>query len=113
VRALQAAGLFTACLSNTCASHWEALGDPAQYHAIGLLDARYASQHLGVMKPEAAIYRRFEAGTGFSPAEILFFDDVEDNIIAARACGWQAVCITRTDTSVPQIREALAEMHVR
>jgi putative hydrolase of the HAD superfamily len=112
VRDLRASGYFTACLSNTCASHWVALGDPALYPAIGSLDARFASQQLGVMKPDEAIFRHFEAHTGFAPAEILFFDDLADNVAAAQSCGWEAVRIMPADNAVPQLRDALAQYAV-
>ena len=107
VRALKAAGLFTACLSNTCASHWVELDNPARYPAIGLLDARFASHLFGLMKPDPAIFRRFEAETGFRPAEILYFDDGKENVIAARECGWNAIHITDSDNAVPQICETV------
>lgn len=104
VRELRAAGLFTACLANTCASHWAVLTDPAQYPAIAALDA---SHLLGLMKPDPAIFRRFEAETGLAPAEILFFDDSPANAAAARAHGWHAVHITTPTTPLPQLRAAL------
>jgi putative hydrolase of the HAD superfamily len=107
VQLLKSAGQFTACLSNTCASHWTALTDPARYPAIGRLDARFASHLFGLMKPDPAIFRRFEAETGFRPAEILYFDDGEGNVAAARDRGWTAVHITCPDDAVPEIRQAL------
>jgi len=110
VRGLKSAGLFTACLSNTCASHWTALTNPELYPAIALLDARHASHLFGLMKPDPAIFRRFEAETGFRPAEILYFDDGEQNVLAARDRGWTAAHITRPDNAVPEIREALEEI---
>jgi len=110
VRALKSTGLFTACLSNTCASHWTTLTDPARYPAIGLLDARHASHLFGLMKPDPAIFRRFEAETGLRPAEILFFDDSEQNALAARDRGWTSVHIANPDNAVPEIRHALQEI---
>lgn len=112
VRAIQATGLRTACLSNTCAAHWTALVDPARYPAIGLLDARHASHLLGLMKPDPAIYRRFEALIGATPAEILFFDDGPKNVGTARLLGWHAELITDPDDSLPLLREALARYGV-
>lgn len=109
VRGLREAGYFTACLSNTCAAHWDALDDPAQYPAIGLLNARFASQLMGLMKPDPAIFRRFEEATGFHPQEILYFDDMPANVAAAQQCGWQAVLITQTEDAVPEIQAALSD----
>jgi len=107
VRGLQSAGLLTACLSNTCASHWTDLTNPAKYPAISQLDARCASHLFGLMKPDPAIFRRFEEEVGLQPAEILFFDDGEQNVLAAHACGWTAIHITNPEDAVPEIRAAL------
>ncbi len=107
VTGLQAAGYRTACLSNTCELHWPVLTDPAIYPAIARLDARHASHLFGVRKPDHAIYRRFEAATGMAPAEILFFDDLPENVQGALECGWHAVHIHRDRPAVEQMREAL------
>ncbi len=41
-------------------------------------------------KPDPAIYRRAEERFGHAPDELLFIDDREANIVAARSCGWHA-----------------------
>ena len=107
VNALHAAGCATACLSNTCASHWAALVDPARYPAIARLGARHASHLFGLMKPDPHIYRRFEQAMGAQPAEILFFDDGPANVAAARQRGWRAEQITDPDDSLPELCRAL------
>jgi len=108
ISGLQHAGYRTACLSNTCAAHWVDMTNPALYPAIGLLDFQHASHLLGVVKPDPRIYRRFEAATGFSPAQILFFDDRQENVEGAQACGWHAARIDSPATAVEQIHRALA-----
>jgi putative hydrolase of the HAD superfamily len=107
VCALQAAGIRTACLSNTSAVHWVDLDDPAKYPAIGRLDARHASHLLGCMKPGKEIYRKFEDAMDTVPSRLLFFDDTEDNITAARTYGWNAVHITKDQPAVEQIHAGL------
>ncbi len=49
----------------------------------------YSSGRMGVAKPDAAYFRAIETDTGLDPAQILFVDDFEENVIAAKACGWQ------------------------
>lgn len=41
-------------------------------------------------KPDPAIYRLAEQRFGFTGTELIFADDREENIAAARACGWRA-----------------------
>lgn len=112
VMALKHTGYRTACLSNTCAAHWKDMTNPARYPAIGTLDYRHASHLFGVLKPDPLIYRKFEAATGCSPERILFFDDRQENVLAARKCGWQAVQINNAETSVAQITAALARFGI-
>ena len=109
VYALKRAGYRTACLSNTCASHWSELTNPARYPGIGLLDAQYASHLLGAAKPDPLIYGMFESLTHSEPREILFFDDTEPNVAAAAARGWHAVHITPARPAPAQICAALED----
>jgi 2-haloacid dehalogenase len=48
------------------------------------------SAHIGLMKPELAIYRHHEATFGLDPKATLFFDDSIANVDGARAAGWRA-----------------------
>ena len=106
---IQAAGIRTACLSNTSHSHWgPLLEDPA----IASLDVHHASHLLGLHKPDAAIYRAFEDAVGLSGDEIVFFDDLKDNIAAARAADWDAIQIDHASETAPQIRSALEQRGV-
>jgi HAD superfamily hydrolase (TIGR01509 family) len=113
---LHAAGVATACLSNTNEHHWEMLADPG-HHAFGPLchlKHQFASHLIRARKPDDAIYAHLEEATGMSGPAILFFDDVEENVQAARARGWHA---TRVDPArndpLSQIRPALAEHGIR
>lgn len=54
-----------------------------------LFDRTYVSGRMGVMKPDAEIYRRVEEDCGVPPAGLLFADDRPENIAAAEARGWQ------------------------
>jgi FMN phosphatase YigB (HAD superfamily) len=114
---LHAAGVATACLSNTNPSHWtrlihhdgaRALSGPAEYPAVQRLGRHFASHLLGLAKPDPAIYRAFEQATDLSGHQILFFDDLGENVEAARARGWNAELIDPARETVPQLRAALA-----
>ncbi len=48
------------------------------------------SARIGLMKPDAAIFRHHAETFGLDPAATLFFDDSPPNIEGARAAGWQA-----------------------
>jgi FMN phosphatase YigB (HAD superfamily) len=108
VARLKAAGIRTACLSNTSGLHWPILTDPAIYPSIAALDAQHASHLFGLRKPDMEIYRAFETATGAHPDGILFFDDRPENVTAAQARGWTAVHIDPARPSVAQIEAALA-----
>ncbi len=98
--AIHRAGATTACLSNTNDRHWDALIELPSFAAI---THRHASHLLGLEKPGSEIYRAFERATGAKSAEILFLDDLEDNCIAARNCGWHAVRIDHERDTATQI----------
>ncbi len=106
---IHAAGLATACLSNTNHAHWVRLISPDHYPGVVRLGALHASHLLGLSKPSAAIYRAFERETGRSPSEILFFDDLAVNVDTARASGWSAERIDPSIETQPQIRRVLEE----
>jgi putative hydrolase of the HAD superfamily len=48
------------------------------------------SGRVGLIKPDAAIYRHIEEICDLRPADTLFLDDSRPNVSAARACGWHA-----------------------
>lgn len=59
------------------------------YAFLGEFDRRYISGHMGVIKPDAAIYAALEADSGIAPDRLLFADDRIDNINAAKNRGWR------------------------
>jgi putative hydrolase of the HAD superfamily len=87
--ALQRAGIKTGILSN--------LGDAMELgirgHFPWLQDFAHHtfSHHLGIAKPDPAIYRHAAEGLATPAQEILFIDDREENIRAAREAGMVAV----------------------
>lgn len=49
-----------------------------------------ASHEVGLGKPDAAIFRRYESEFGLAGQAILYFDDHLPNVQAARSVGWNA-----------------------
>jgi glucose-1-phosphatase len=109
------AGVTTACLSNTNAAHWRRLANEdgsSEYPSVLELEHRLASHLLGCAKPDAEIYARAQA-TFFAerpgaPEQILFFDDLLENVEAARAQGWTAFQVDHEGDTVSQMRAHLA-----
>ncbi len=78
----------TAVLSNTNALHWNNQADAAVIQT--LCDRSYLSFQLGLLKPDAAIYRHVAADLGVRAEDIVFLDDNQINVDGARRAGWQA-----------------------
>lgn len=102
-------GAATACLSNTNASHWVQLHRMPFFAA---LDHRHASHELGLVKPDPRIYLEFERRVGRSGSDIVYFDDLPENVEAAASAGWRAHRVDPTRETVPQIRQALRRQGV-
>lgn len=59
-----------------------------EYEFLREFDRRFVSGHLGVTKPDPAIYAAVEEETDLAPETILFTDDREENVAAAARRGW-------------------------
>ncbi len=87
LRALKARGVPVFALSNFGIGSFDLAR--ARYPFLDEFDRRYISGHMGVAKPDPAIYGMLEADCGQAPGGLLFTDDRPDNIAAAAARGWQ------------------------
>jgi len=75
------------CLSNTNEIHAK------RYHELGLLahfDDVFLSHEIGFLKPDEGAFQCVLNSWGVDPSEILFFDDNEENVEAARNVGVRA-----------------------
>lgn len=95
----------TGMLSNTNARHW--MRREQDFPTAGTLEVQCASHELGQAKPDERIYHAFVEASGADPASILFFDDLEENIIAARGAGWNAHRIDHEGDTAAQMRAEL------
>jgi len=84
-------------LSNTTRLHLDFW--PQHYPEIEAnTDAMYLSQNLGMRKPEPEIFQHVLEKEGFTADQAVFFDDVAENIEAARAAGIEAVWVEDNQT---------------
>jgi putative hydrolase of the HAD superfamily len=86
---LNRAGIKTGILSNI--GDAMEVGVLARFPGLAEFTHHTFSHRLGIAKPDAAIYRHAVEGLGVPVGEILFVDDREENIRAARAAGMVAV----------------------
>lgn len=108
IEAIEASGILTGALSNTSEPHWADLRGPdSRYPTVARLRHAVASHLTGVLKPDAAIYRVFEEASGIAPERLLFFDDLAENVEAARRRGWRAERIDPTASTADQLLAAL------
>lgn len=108
IEAIEATGVATGALSNTSEPHWADLRGPhAIFPSVARLRFAVASHLVGALKPDAAMYRAFEAACGVHGGGILFFDDLEVNVAAARDLGWRAERIDPRGDTAAQLMAAL------
>ncbi|MCC9642573.1 HAD family phosphatase [Rhodopirellula sp. JC740] len=108
LESLRQASMPIGILSNTCAAHWEWVNNRGWEVLDGHFHAQVVSYEARSMKPDRVIYEtamklaaeclaNHPAPTNnapLRPEEILFVDDREENIDAARSHGWTAeVCL--------------------
>jgi FMN phosphatase YigB (HAD superfamily) len=111
LRELEDKGLELGCLSNTTKHHWDYLmGDALRYPSMRRLKHAHASHLIGAMKPDERIYRAFEGLTGRSPENLVFFDDLERNVVGARTCGWTALRVDPKAGPAGQVRALLQNL---
>lgn len=72
-----------------------------------LVDVIVYSHEVGLAKPDPAIFRLTEQRLGVHPHEIVFLDDQERHVEAARRLGWQAVHHRSTAESIREITDLL------
>ena len=102
--ALRARGIPTFILSNTneiAISHIR-----ERYPFFHQFDGYILSHEIGVMKPDAPVYQALESTANRTGADLFYLDDVNENVAAAAARGWQAVVHTSPQASLALLRDA-------
>jgi HAD superfamily hydrolase (TIGR01509 family) len=75
-----------------------------RYGFPDLVDVLVYSHEVGVAKPDPRAYALTTERLGVAPDEVLFLDNAEPNVTAARAFGWHAVHHLTTAESIVQMR---------
>ncbi len=103
--ALRALSVPAVAFTNTNALH-----EPAWMgrfsNTLARFDRVYISSRMGCRKPEAAGFERILGEWGVRPEQALFFDDVAENVAAARALGIRGVVVTCPADVVSGLRRA-------
>ena len=76
--------------SNSNATH-QAVWSRAHRQLLAPLTRHFVSSELGCRKPEPEAFELVAELAGFAPDALLFFDDLEENVCAARDVGFQAL----------------------
>ena len=66
-------------------------------------DYLFFSFDLGLSKPNPQIYSHINEQVSISPENILFLDDTEANVAAAKNAGWKSACVSGLE--LPKIKE--------
>ncbi len=110
---LHSTGVVTGILSNTNEAHWERLaGRPdrtPEFVAPAKVHHLHASHLLRAAKPSIACFRAFESRCGpeLVGKEVLFFDDLPENIAGAARAGWKGHLVDHRGDTARQMREVL------
>jgi epoxide hydrolase-like predicted phosphatase len=90
IRELRQRGIRTGLLSNS----WGAQDGYPRHLFDELFDDVVISGEVGMRKPEERIFQLAVTRLGLMPTECAFVDDVEGNVVAAQALGFQTVLHT-------------------
>ena len=101
-----AASRRVAMLSNTNPLHYEF--SLKRVPALQLIPLHFLSYKLKSLKPESVIFEKMLNQLGVEASRVLFIDDLEENINAARAVGIQGMVFR----SLPQLESELSELKI-
>jgi len=89
------------CGTNTIDSHYYYLLNQGAYD---IFDEVYASNLIGISKPDPDFYRYILRKEGIKPENIIFVDDTEENILSAQKIGINSILFTDPDSLRHQIK---------
>lgn len=76
------------CVSNTNTVHWQRHLD--HWGIVEHFDWTFPSHELGMIKPDPAVFRHVIRIIGTTPERLLFLDDSDEHVLAARRSGMRA-----------------------
>ena len=89
------------CGTNTIDSHYYYLLNQGVYD---IFDEVYASNLMGISKPDPDFYRHILNREGIKPENTIFVDDTEENIISAQKIGINSILFTDSKSLRIQIK---------
>ena len=96
-----------AVLSNTCECHWEEVMRVSSL--IKFFPHLYTSFQFGVMKPDKVIYEKVCAAMNVNPNDVVFIDDLKENVDGAIKAGMNAFQFTDVQQLQNQISKSLIQ----
>jgi glucose-1-phosphatase len=98
LRWVSAARLGCGLLSNTCQAHWQWI-ESRSWPMVSpdWFCSTILSYRVRCLKPDRDIYRIAQQQAAVPADQILFIDDLADNVAGAQAAGWQAMHYTGSD----------------
>jgi len=89
------------CGTNTIDSHYYYLLNQGSYE---IFDEVYASNLMGISKPDPDFYWHILNKEGIKPENTIFVDDTEENILSAQKIGINSMLFTDSDSLRIQIK---------
>ncbi len=83
--------------------------EEARFGFAAMTDLIVYSHEEGMSKPDPRIYERAWQRLGVQPQEMIFLDDVEPNILAARECGIHGILFQNNAQAIAEIEACLRE----
>jgi HAD superfamily hydrolase (TIGR01509 family) len=84
-----------AVLSNTCECHWEKVLRISSL--IKIFPHTFTSFQFGAMKPEKIVYEKVCTTLNVQPSEVLFIDDLKENVDGAIAVGMKGIVFSNVN----------------
>src|SRR5690606_20606734 len=106
IEKLQSKGIKTAVCTNNFPERLENLMKRFKLHEK--FDVIVASYQVGVTKPDTRIFKTLAKRLGLNPHEILMSDDIEANVDALKALGFQAFLYTGLENFTAQVENKIS-----
>ena len=97
----------TAILSNAAAGGRRE--EERRYGFASMADVLVYSDEVGIEKPDRRIYEIACERLGVRPSEVVFLDDLEANVAAARRLGMRAVLFQGNAQAIADVEACLAD----
>ncbi|MBR0163923.1 MAG: HAD family phosphatase [Lachnospiraceae bacterium] len=104
IREMQKAGYRVLLLSNYSEMALEDCREAMAF--LDIVDGGLLSYTEHVCKPDSAYYGLLEKKYGLDPSRVIFVDDMEENVRAAKARGWHGIVYRTQEQAEEELKEA-------